>query len=107
MLHKDAILQINFGYTQLLFMGSVPRINCHLVIFHYSSLYMIVKFPPTNIRNKKQFLRFKRRRPKMELSQISFRSDTTAYQGLHQIKISFNLDLDLWVIITLRCSRLA
>lgn len=32
MLHKDAILQINFGYTQLLFMGSVPRINCHLVI---------------------------------------------------------------------------
>jgi hypothetical protein len=33
MLHKDAILQINFGYTQLLFMGSVPRINCHLAIF--------------------------------------------------------------------------
>jgi hypothetical protein len=27
MLHKDAILQINFGYTQLLFMGSVPRIT--------------------------------------------------------------------------------
>jgi hypothetical protein len=35
MLHKDAILQINFGYTQLLFMGSVPRINCHLVNFLY------------------------------------------------------------------------
>jgi len=33
MLHKDAILQINFGYTQLLFVGSVPRINCHLVNF--------------------------------------------------------------------------
>lgn len=41
----------------------------------------------------------------MELSKIYFRGDTTAYQGLHQIKITFNLDLDLWVIITLRCSR--
>ena len=24
--------KINFGYTQVLFMGSVPRINCLLVI---------------------------------------------------------------------------
>jgi len=24
--------EINFGYSQVLFMGSVPRINCHLAI---------------------------------------------------------------------------
>jgi len=30
--HNLEIYKINFGYTQVLFMGSVPRINCLLAI---------------------------------------------------------------------------
>jgi hypothetical protein len=29
---KCNFTKINFGYTQVLFMGSVPRINCHLAV---------------------------------------------------------------------------
>ena len=42
--HLVAILQfykINFGYTQVLFMGSVPRINCLLAIVPLKHLYYI------------------------------------------------------------------
>ena len=32
--------KINFGYTQVLFMGSVPRINCLLTIVPLPQLYL-------------------------------------------------------------------
>src|SRR5271156_1911632 len=47
--HKQ-FYKINFGYTQVLFMGSVPRINCLLVIVPFKGLY--IKHNNANMTNK-------------------------------------------------------
>jgi len=51
---KYVILHKNVGYTQLLFMGSVPRINYHLAIFLILIESMIVKV--ALISQKKSFI---------------------------------------------------